>query len=53
MSWDKIQKEVSKLVRTEIAQLTSRAVRVASSPLDDLVSFGKIRRVLVRKISFD
>lgn len=50
MSWDKIQNEVSKLVRTEIVQLTSKAARAASSPIDEHVSFSKIRKVLVCKI---
>ncbi|KAJ8915834.1 hypothetical protein NQ315_004647 [Exocentrus adspersus] len=46
MSWNKIQNEVSKLVRSEIAQLTSRAVRATSSPIDEHASISSARRVL-------
>ncbi|KAJ8927723.1 hypothetical protein NQ314_019784 [Rhamnusium bicolor] len=46
MSWNKIQNEVSKIVRNEIAQLTAKATRAASSPIDDHHDFDKIRRVL-------
>ncbi|XP_030749097.1 kinesin-like protein Nod isoform X2 [Sitophilus oryzae] len=42
MSWNKIQNEVSKLVKSEIAQLKVKTVRATSSPIDG----AKIKRVL-------
>ncbi|CAG9816249.1 unnamed protein product [Phaedon cochleariae] len=42
--WNKIQNEVSKLVRTELAQLTTKGTRATSSPIEEHLS--KIRKVL-------
>ncbi|XP_018567710.1 kinesin-like protein Nod [Anoplophora glabripennis] len=46
LSWNKIQNEVSKLVRSEIVQLTSKASRATSSPIEELAGLDKIRKVL-------
>ncbi|KAJ8948815.1 hypothetical protein NQ318_013467 [Aromia moschata] len=46
LSWNNIQNEVSKLVRQEIVQLTAKATRAASSPIEDHPHFTKIKRIL-------
>ncbi|XP_074028236.1 no distributive disjunction [Leptinotarsa decemlineata] len=46
MPWNEIQSEVSKIVRSEIAQLTSRSTRAASSPIDVKENLDNIKKVL-------
>ncbi|KAG5898069.1 hypothetical protein JTB14_001775 [Gonioctena quinquepunctata] len=51
MNWNKIQTEVSKIVRTELAQLTTKSKRAASSPIEDHLE--NIKKVLNYGSPFD